>query len=88
MNKLYTIGFTPTSIKHLSRLDKVVAERVLAKLLRMARLVDVIQHEAMTGEWKGRYRFRVGDYRVVYWLEHEERLIFVEAIGHRRDVYD
>ena len=30
---------------------------------------------------------RVGDYRVLYLIEHETRTISVTAIGHRRDIY-
>lgn len=54
----------------------------------MARTVDLIHHEAMKGQWKGCFRYRVGDYRVIYQLERDERLIIVVAVGHRRDVYD
>lgn len=30
---------------------------------------------------------RVGDYRVLYQLDHSEKIVSVVAIGHRRDVY-
>jgi len=33
------------------------------------------------------YRLRVGDYRVVYGIDRENRRIIVYAIGHRREVY-
>ena len=31
---------------------------------------------------------RVGDYRVLYHLDHEARIVSVAAIGHRHDIYD
>lgn len=31
---------------------------------------------------------RVGDYRVLYHIDHEKHIISISAIGHRRDVYD
>ena len=31
---------------------------------------------------------RVGDYRVLYHLDHEARIVSVAAIGHRRDICD
>lgn len=31
---------------------------------------------------------RVGDYRVLYFADRELRGVFVEAVGHRREVYD
>lgn len=34
------------------------------------------------------YRIRVGDYRVVYTIQHEVLLVLVVAVGHRREIYD
>ena len=31
---------------------------------------------------------RVGDYRVLYHVDHEQSLISIASIGHRRDVYE
>ena len=31
---------------------------------------------------------RVGGYRVLYLLDHEARIVWVAAIGHRRDICD
>lgn len=31
---------------------------------------------------------RVGDYRVLYRIEANERMVSVVAIGHRRDIYE
>jgi mRNA interferase RelE/StbE len=33
------------------------------------------------------YRARVGDYRVVYAVDDDERLVVVARIAHRREVY-
>ena len=33
------------------------------------------------------YRVRVGDYRIVYAVDDEERLVVVARIAHRREVY-
>ena len=31
---------------------------------------------------------RVGDYRVLYYLEHASMTVSIASIGHRRDVYE
>jgi mRNA interferase RelE/StbE len=36
---------------------------------------------------RGDYRVRVGDYRVVYAVDDEERVVIVARIAHRREVY-
>jgi mRNA interferase RelE/StbE len=41
----------------------------------------------LRGHFAGHYRFRVGDYRVVYWVNEPQRTVVVDEIGHRREVY-
>ena len=36
----------------------------------------------------GHRSLRVGDYRVLYRLAHEERAVHIVAIAHRRDIYE
>lgn len=33
------------------------------------------------------YRLRVGNFRVVYSIQHEQIVIYIVAIGHRKDIY-
>jgi mRNA interferase RelE/StbE len=33
------------------------------------------------------YRIRVGDYRIVYAVDDEARLVLIARIAHRREVY-
>ncbi|ESU72927.1 plasmid stabilization system [Geobacillus kaustophilus GBlys] len=35
----------------------------------------------------GLYRLRIGTYRVLFRIDHDERIIYIEAIGNRGDVY-
>jgi mRNA interferase RelE/StbE len=88
MDKPYVIGFKHAAVDQLKRLDRPVVERILVKLLWLARNVETIPHNALTGQWIGFYRIRIGDYRVIYRLEHDESLIIVDALGHRREIYD
>ena len=43
--------------------------------------------KAMKGEYAGRWRYRVGVYRVVCSLRDDVLVIEVVRVGHRRDVY-
>jgi mRNA interferase RelE/StbE len=36
---------------------------------------------------QGLYRIRVGDYRVIYSIDHETRTVLVQYIRHRREAY-
>ena len=33
------------------------------------------------------YRIRVGNYRIIYSIEDQVKIVLVEKVGHRRDVY-
>ncbi|HYG63568.1 MAG TPA: type II toxin-antitoxin system RelE/ParE family toxin [Thermoanaerobaculia bacterium] len=41
----------------------------------------------LKGRFSGSYRFRSGDYRIVYRIDREGRVVIVLVIDHRSDVY-
>ncbi len=43
---------------------------------------------ALTGDLKGLWRYRVGDYRIVASIEEDRFVVLVVTVGHRREVYD
>jgi mRNA interferase RelE/StbE len=84
----YHVQFTARARKEFKALDNTIAERVLEKIEQLAQRIDNTKHEAMKGQFSGYYKLRVGNYRVLYTLDREARILLVEVIGHRRDVYD
>ena len=48
---------------------------------------DPFQGKALKGELKGRYSYRMGDYRILYLIHHHRLLVLVIDIGPRRDIY-
>ena len=54
---------------------------------------DVSRHpwlplEALTGQFRGVYKLRVGDYRALFRIDQSARHFRIVAVGHRSDVYD
>jgi mRNA interferase RelE/StbE len=43
---------------------------------------------ALTGDLKGLWRYRIGDFRIVASIEDERFIVLVVTVGHRREVYD
>ena len=43
---------------------------------------------ALRGNLAGRYRYRIGDYRIVYLVDEASKVVFVTLIAHRTKVYD
>ena len=70
--------------RDLRRLDKPAARRILDKIEQdLATNPD--RGAPLSGELRGLYRYRVGDYRIVYSKIPEGILIL--RIGHRKDIY-
>ena len=53
----------------------------------MAENVETISPEALRGPWRGVFKLRVGDYRVIYTYDRAGRKIIVHFVRHRRKVY-
>lgn len=68
--------------RDLRKLDQATALRVLRKIERTL-AQEGHQAEALSGEFMGLYRLRVGDYRVIYARTDEGYLVL--RIGHRRE---
>lgn len=44
--------------------------------------------KALTGQFKGSWRYRVGNYRILAEIHDDELIILVIDIGHRSTAYD
>lgn len=79
------VEYTEKSIDHLERLESDVARRVIDKVDEASEWTEH-RLEPLTG-WPY-YKLRVGDYRAIVTWDRRRDLLRVEAVGHRRNVYD
>jgi mRNA interferase RelE/StbE len=84
---MYRVQLLDTASKDLAGLDKPVARRIVERIYWLAENLKDVSPEALTGHLQGLFKLRVGDYRVVYQLLHEEQVIMIHMIGHRRAIY-
>ena len=84
----YTLEITAEVRDDLRKIDKSQAERIVKKLRWLAENAEQVNHDALTGQWSGYYRWRIGDYRAIYQLDHAGHILIVAVIGHRREVYN
>jgi mRNA interferase RelE/StbE len=74
--------------KYLAALPRPLRERIKEALVELSAsplaYPGVIQ---MGGDWTGYYRIRVGDFRIIFWVDMGEDAIYVDHIGSRGDVY-
>jgi len=70
--------------KDLKKIDKTEAKKILNRIEGdLAK--DPDKGSALSGTFQGLYRYRIGDYRVIYTKTVDG--ILVLRIGHRRDIY-
>ncbi len=84
------VEYSAETRKDLKALDKAIAARIIKKVSIYASASDHRKHaKSLTGSFRGFYRFRVGDYRVVFSISEEGTvsIIIVILIAHRKDVY-
>jgi mRNA interferase RelE/StbE len=67
-------------------LDPVVGRRILAKIESLAgnpRPSGCVKLSGSTNLW----RIRIGDWRVIYAIEEDRRIVDIRVVRHRGDVY-
>ncbi len=82
----YTITFTSSARKELEVLDAAIVNRIFPKIEALAKEPRPKGCRKLQGE-KFLWRIRIGDYRVVYAVYDDERLVDIIAIRHRSRVY-
>lgn len=72
----------------LASLDRIVARRILKKIIWFANQPDPLKHAVrLRPPAIGDARFRIGDYRVVVVVDEKNKMIVIVAVGHRREIY-
>lgn len=84
----YSVEYEPEAIADLKILNQAVQERIVNKINWLAASFDQITPQPLTAELSGFFKMRVGDYRIIYEFNREKRIIFIDRIGHRRDIYN
>ncbi len=86
---MWRTELTDIAERSLLKLDKPVRERILTFLKERVESSEdpKVIAEPLTGEFRGLWRFRVGDYRIICDIQREILLVLVLQIGHRKEVY-
>ena len=82
----YHVQFAPSAARSLAKLERSFQRRIARRLDALVYEPRPKGSEKLRGA-AGRYRIRVGDYRIIYDIEDDELLILILRVGHRRDIY-
>lgn len=83
---MYELVYSPNALKQLEKLEHNTKERIIIALERLRIRPESCDIKKLVG-MQG-YRFRVGDFRIIFDMETEKLMILVLQIGHRKNIYN
>jgi mRNA interferase RelE/StbE len=86
----FEVRYVEQAIKDLEKLERKVAQRIYKKIDSYVSSPDPLAHaKSLSGKLKGLYRFRVGDYRVIFEVAEDGSIsiLTILVVAHRKDIY-
>ena len=85
-----SVVYVLSAEKKLHALDRSVAKRIAKKIEQYSLSPNPLtEAKSLSGALKGFYRYRVGDYRIIFSINisGEITIVTILDIAHRKDVY-
>ena len=87
---MYSVVYADKAVKELQKMDRHIAAMLLGWIEK--NLVGSenprLHGKALDSDFKGYWRYRVGDYRLIANIQDELLTIEIIKAGHRREIYD
>ena len=83
----YAVDIKPSARRELENLSDNLIARLVPKIDGLAANPRPSGSRKLRG-YKDLWRIRVGDYRVVYIIDDDRKVVSVTRVAHRRDVYE
>jgi len=80
----YKLLYTKTAYKDIKKLD-IVAKKRLGKKIEEYSRDPLSTSKRLTNSSIGTYRWRIGNYRIVFDIDNEN--IVILRVGHRKEIY-
>jgi mRNA-degrading endonuclease RelE of RelBE toxin-antitoxin system len=84
---VYEVEITPEGLRHLNRLPDKVRHAALESIFGPIAANPQRLGKALVGELEGLSSARRGDYRIIYEIFEDEKIVLIHRVQHRREVY-
>ncbi len=81
----YEISVRKSALKELNGIPKKELHKILKKIKALSSNPRPKGSQKLSH--KEQYRFRQGDYRIVYSIKDDESAVHVIKVGHRKEIY-
>lgn len=86
---MYEVLLYPDARNVYVNADKVLAKKIVRCLQQLEQTPRSHPNiKAHKGDYAGYYRYRTGDYRVIYSIDDDLVQVFVVVIAHRSEAYE
>ena len=86
MNSNYKLIYHKSAVKFIAKIDKNSQERIATGLKGLLTIPPDGDIKSLKGQ-TDLYRLRIGDFRIIFNINHQEKVVYIEAIGNRGDIY-
>lgn len=84
---MYSVSINPSALKELGKLPKATAKKAGKAIDALAEDPRPVGVKKLKRTDEHLYRIRIGDYRIIYSIEDEIKIIDILKIGHRKEIY-
>ena len=84
---MYKVVYIDQIEQDLKKLGKTTVKKILVRIETYLAADPKGLGKPLKGEFQGYWRYRWGDYRVIYKISEREILIIILRISHRKEVY-
>jgi len=83
----WALKFTPEAEDDLAKLDRSIRKRIIEKLDWFQANFGQIIPLPLEDAWQGFFKLRAGDWRIIYEIIQEGKIIKIRIIDHRSKIY-
>lgn len=84
---MYKIVLSPRAWKELQKLKSPIRQLVDRSFLKLGQDPKITNSKFLKDKRLADFRLRVGDYRILYDVYENEKIIYILRIGRRKDIY-
>ncbi len=84
---MFEIKYARSVGKDLNRIDRKYLQKIKKATESLREFPDVSNMKKLSAHPIADYRLRIGEYRVLFDVYWDDKVIFVLKIGHRKEVY-
>lgn len=84
---MYKITFKKSAEKEIQKLPSSVILKIVPVIEGLSKNPRPSGSKKLQGNKENIWRIRIGDYRVVYLIAEEVKIVEVRRVGHRKDIY-